>query len=119
MQRQIIELRVEKANIALDTATREMNRKSAVSDRNFAPAADAQDSSARRDTARVVLQEAKVELENHANAGEAVRSEVTRTKAELEKTHAIVKQLEAQLQAAAIDRGRVRSRQFVAGRDRK
>ena len=42
MQRQILEVRVEKATIALDTATREMNRKSALSDRNFAPAADAQ-----------------------------------------------------------------------------
>ena len=43
MQRQILEVRVEKARIALDTATRETNRKSALSDRNFAPAADVQD----------------------------------------------------------------------------
>jgi HlyD family secretion protein len=115
MQRQILEVRVEKATIALDTATREMNRKSALSDRNFAPAADAQDSSARRDTARAVLREAQVELENHANAGEAARSEVTRTKAELEKTHAIVKQLEAQLQATAIDLERTSIRSPIDG----
>jgi HlyD family secretion protein len=115
MQRQILEVRVEKATIALDTATREMNRKSALSDRNFAPAADAQDSSARRDIARAVLREAQVELENHANAGEAARAEVTRTKAELEKTHAIVKQLEAQLQAAAIDLERTSIRSPIDG----
>lgn len=115
MQRQILEVRVEKATIALDTATREMNRKSALSDRNFAPAADAQDLSARRDIARAVLREAQVELENHANAGEAARSEVTRTKAELEKTQAIVKQLEAQLRATAIDLERTSIRSPIDG----
>ena len=73
------------------------------------------DLSARRDTARAVLREAQVELENHANAGEAARSEVTRTKAELEKTHAIVKQLEAQLQAAAIDLERTSIRSPIDG----
>ncbi len=69
MQRKILEVRVEKARIALDTATREMNRKSVLSDRSYAPAAEVQDSTARRDTARAVLREAQVELENHAKCG--------------------------------------------------
>ncbi len=108
MQRKILEVRVEKARIALDTATRETNRKSVLSDRNFAPAADVQDSSARRDTARAVLREAQVELENHENASAAAHSDVTRTTAELEKARASVKQLEAQLKAATVDLERTR-----------
>ena len=108
MQRQILEVRVEKAKIALDTAAREMSRKSALVDRSFAPAADVQDSTARRDTARAVLREAQVEFENHANVADAARSEVNRTNAELEKTRASVKQLEAQLKAATVDLERTR-----------
>ena len=115
MQRKILEVRVEKAKIALDTATREMNRKSVLSDRSYAPAAEVQDSTARRDTARAVLREAQVELENHGNAADAARSEVTRTTAELEKARASVKQLEAQLQAAKVDLERTSIRSPIDG----
>ena len=115
MQRKILEVRVEKAKIALDTATREMNRKSVLSDRSYAPAAEVQDSTARRDTARAVLREAQVELENHGNAAAAVRSDVTRTTAELEKARAIVKQLEAQLQGVTVDLERTSIRSPIDG----
>lgn len=115
MQRKILEVRVEKAKIMLDTATREVNRKSVLSDRNFAPAAEVQDSTGRRDTAGAVLREAQVELENHANASDAARSDVTRTKAELERARATVKQLQAQLQAAMVDLDRTSIRSPIDG----
>ena len=72
-------------------------------------------STARRDTAHAVLREAQVELENHSNAGDAARSDVTRTTAELEKARATVKQLEAQLQAAIVDLERTSIRSPIDG----
>ena len=115
MQRKILEVHVEKARIALDTATRETNRKSVLSDRNFAPTADVQDSTARRETARAVLREAQVEFENHVNAGDAAGSDVIRARAELEKARATVNQTEAQLKAASVDLERTSIRSPIDG----
>ena len=115
MQRQVLEIRVEKARIALDNATREMKRKAVLSDHNVASGAEVLDSSARCDTARAVLRETQVELENHANAGDLARSGVTRAKAELEKARATVKQLEAQLQAVTVDLDRTSIRSPIDG----
>ena len=115
IQRRILEAHIEKANIALDTATRELDRKTILGERNAASASDVQDSSARRDTARAALREAQLELDNNVNAAAAARSDAARVTAELERARAAVKQSEAQLRAASVDLERTAIRAPIDG----
>lgn len=115
MQRVVLQARVESAAVAMRTATRHFDRKSALSQHGVEPAAMVEDAVGSRDVARAALNEAQALLAAHSAAVDGAQAETRRRQAELEGARATVNRLAAQLRDTEIDLDRTNIRAPIDG----